>query len=132
MKEILFILRSRKEEVLLILKQGGDVSAFERVLDLEISKKENVKTLVIKRSLGIRGLDETIYKEKVVAALVGPLGKFELDGSCRIYSRFDEVWTAVVQLAEADALRLLQLKKVRVEWVNRGIRKHVEVAWCFR
>ena len=38
----------------------------------------------------------------------------------------------MIQLAEADAARLLQLGKLRIGWVACRIREHVEVARCFR
>ena len=69
--KVLSIRRTRKEEVLLVLKKGGGgVSAF-----------------------------------------------------C-----FGEMNTVVIQLAEADATRLLQLGRVKIGWVACRIREHAEVA----
>ena len=80
----------------------------------------------------IRDLGGNVEKEEFLAALSGALGKSDLNGSCRLYTRFCGVRIAVVQLAEVDALHLLQLGKIRVRWVNFRIREHAEVAWCSR
>ena len=37
--EVLSIRRTRREEILLVLKKGGDVSAFEKALDQAVRKK---------------------------------------------------------------------------------------------
>ena len=130
--EVLSIRRTRKEEILLVLKKGGDVSAFEKALDQAVGQKAEVKSLVSKRSVEIRDLDETITREKVVDALCIALGKPDLRDQCRLYKRFSGVQTTVVCLTEADARSLFGLGKLRVGWVNCRIREHVEVAHCFR
>ena len=48
--EVLSIRRTRREEVLLVLKMGVDVSAFEKALDQAVGQKADVKSLVSKRS----------------------------------------------------------------------------------
>ena len=80
----------------------------------------------------MRSLDETVEKEEVVAALCLALGRPALDGSCRLFTRFGGVKTAVMRLAEADAARLLQPGKLKIGWVACRIREHAEVARCFR
>ena len=130
--EVLSIRRTRKEEVLLVLKKGGDVSAFRKELDLAVGERAQISALVSTRSLEIRDLDETVEKEEVVSALCLALGRPAFEGSCRLFTRFGGVKTAVIRLAEADAARLLQLGKLRIGWVACRIRGHVEVARCFR
>ena len=130
--EVLSIRRTRREEILLVLKKGGDVSAFEKALDQAVGEKANVKSLFSKRTLEVRDLDETVTREEVVAALCIALGKPDLGDQCRLYKRFGGVQTAVVPLTEADARSLLGLGKLRVGWVNCRIRQHFEVARCFR
>ena len=71
-------------------------------------------------------------KEEVIAALAGALGRPDIDGHRRLHTRFGGVRTAVVQLADTDTSRLLQLGKVRVGWVNCRSREHAEVVRCFR
>ena len=66
--EVLSIRRTRKEEVLLVLKKGGDVSAFRKELDLAVGERAQISALVSTRSLEIRDLDETVEKEEVVSA----------------------------------------------------------------
>ena len=75
--EVLSIRRTRKEEILLVLKKGGDVSAFEKALDQVVGKRVEVKSLVSETSVDIRDLDETITREEqeVVAALCITLSK---------------------------------------------------------
>ena len=78
--EVLSIRRTRKEEILFILKKGRDVSAFEKALDQAVGQRAEVKSLVSKRSLEVRDLDETITREEVVAALCIAPGKQEPRG----------------------------------------------------
>ena len=130
--EVLYIRRTRKEEVLLVLKRGGDVSAFCKELDRAVGERVGISALFSPRSLKIRDPDETVEKEEVVSALRLALGRPVLDGSCRLFTRFGGVKTAVIRLVEADATRLLQLGKIRIGWVACRIREHAEVARCLR
>ena len=66
--EVLSIRRTRREEILLVLKKSGDVSAFEKALDQAVGEKTSEKSLVSKRTLEVRDLDETVRREEVVAA----------------------------------------------------------------
>ena len=113
-------------------KRGGDVSAFRKELDLAVGETAQISALVSTRSLEIRDLDETVEKEEVVSALYLALGRPALDGSCRLFTRFGGVKTAVIRLAEADAAHLLQLGKLRIGWVACRIHERAEVARCFR
>ena len=112
--EVLSIRKTREEEVLLVLKKGGDVSVFRKELDQTAGERAEISALVSTRSLKIRDLDETVEKEEVVSALCLGLGSLAFEGSCRLFTRFDGVKTAVIRLAEADAARLLQLGKLRI------------------
>ena len=130
--EVLSIRRTREEEVLLVLKKGGDVSAFRKELDLAVGERAQISALVSTRSLEIRDLDEIVEKEEVVSSLCLALSRPALDGSCRLFTRVGGVKTAVIRLAEAVVALLLQLRKLRIGWVPCSIREHVEVARCFR
>ena len=70
--------------MLLVLKKGGDVSSFEKALDQAFGEKANVKSLVSKRTLEVRDLDETVTREEVVAALCIALDKPDLGDQCRL------------------------------------------------
>ena len=94
--EVLSIRRTRREEILLVLRKGGDVSAFEKALEQAVWEKAEIKSLVLKRSLEVKDLDETVTREEVVAALCIALGKPDLGDQCRLYKRFGGVQTAVV------------------------------------
>ena len=50
-------------------ERGVDVSIFEKALDQAVGEKAEVKSLVSKRSLQVRDLDDTVTREEVVAAL---------------------------------------------------------------
>ena len=65
--EVLSIRRTRKEEVLPVLKKGGDVSAFRKQLDQAVGERAEISALVSTRSIEIRDLHETVEKEKVVS-----------------------------------------------------------------
>ena len=130
--EVLSIRRSRKEEVLLVLKKEGDVLAFRNELDRAVGEEAEILALVSTRFLEIRDLDETVEKEEVVSAMCLALGRLALEGYCRLFGRFGGVKTTVIQLAEKYAVRLLQLGKIRIGWVACRIREHAEVARCFR
>ena len=101
---------------ILVLKKGGDVPAFEKPLDQAVGEKAEVKSLVSKRSLEVRDLDETVTREEVVAALCIALGKPDLGNQCRLYKRFGGVQTTVVRLTDADARSLLGLGQVQGIW----------------
>ena len=77
-----------------------------------------MKSLVLKRSLYVRYLDETVTREEVVAALCIAPGKPDLGDQCRLYKRFGGAQTAVVRLTEADAQSFLGLGGLRAGWVN--------------
>ena len=96
--EVLSIHRTRREEILLVLKRMGDVSAFEKAFDQAVGLRTDVKSFVSKRSLEVRGLDETVTREEIVAALCIALGKPDLGDQCRVYKRFGGVQAAVVRL----------------------------------
>ena len=49
--EVLSIRRTRKKEVLLVLKNGGDVSAFHEELDRAVGERADTSDLVSMRSL---------------------------------------------------------------------------------
>ena len=104
----------------------------ERSSTWQSGKVAQISALVSTRSLEIRDLDETVEKEEVVSALCLALGRPAFEASCRLFTRFGGVKTAVIRLAEADAARLLQLGKLSTGWVEYRIREHVEVARCFR
>ena len=76
--EVLSIRRTRREEILLVFKKGGDVSAFKKALDQAVGEKAEVKSLVSKRSHGVKDLHETVTREEVVATLCITLGKPDL------------------------------------------------------
>ena len=61
--EVLFIWRTREEEVLLFLKKGGEVSAFREELDQAVGQRAEILALVLTRSFEIRDLNETIENE---------------------------------------------------------------------
>ena len=46
--EVLSIQRTRREEILLVLKRGGDVSTFDKALNQVVGEKAEVKSLVSK------------------------------------------------------------------------------------
>ena len=130
--EVLSIRRTRRDEILLVLRKGVDVSTCVKALDQAVGEKAEVKASVSKTSLEVRDLDKTVTREEVVAALCIALGKPNLGDQCRLYKRFGGVQTAVVRLTEADAWSLLGFGRLRVGWVNCRIREHAEVALCFR
>ena len=89
--KVLSIQRTMREEILLVLKGGGIISAFEKTLDQVVEQKAYVKSLVTKRSLEVRDFDETVTREEVVAALCIALGKPDLWDQYRLYMRFGGV-----------------------------------------
>ena len=78
--EVLSIQRTRKKEVPLVLKKGGYVSAFCKVLDQAVGERADISALVSTRSLEITDLDETIEKKEIVSALCLALGRPAHDG----------------------------------------------------
>ena len=72
--EVLSIRRTRKEEVLLVLKKGGDISASSEELDQAVGERAEISALVSTRSLEITDLDVTVKKEEGVSVLCLELG----------------------------------------------------------
>ncbi|XP_043464407.1 uncharacterized protein LOC122499895 [Leptopilina heterotoma] len=130
--EILSIRRSRKQEMLVILRRNQGVSSFSSKLAEALKDKADVCPIVTKRSLEIRDLDETTEVDEVTEAVSQTLGRTDLEMSCRLIplSRGEKI--AVVQLPEADADSLLKTAKVKIGWINCRIRPRVEVDRCFR
>ena len=112
--EVLSIRRTRRDEILPVLKKGGDVLASEKALDQVVEEKVNIKSLVSKRTVKVRDLDETVTREEILAALCIAVGKPKLGDQCRLYKRFGGVQTAVVRLTEANARSLLMLSRLMV------------------
>ena len=102
--EVLSTRRTRRKEILLVLKKGGDVPTFEKARDRAIGDKADLRSLVPKRTLAVRDIGD----------------------QCRLYKRFGSVL-----LTEAVTRSLLGLGKLRVGWAKCRIREHVEVARCF-
>ena len=71
--------------VLLVLRKGGDVSTFKKALHQAVGEKAEIKSLVSKRSLEVRDLDETVKRGEVVATICIVLGKIDLGDLCRLY-----------------------------------------------
>ena len=65
-EEVLSIRRTRKEKILLVLKKGCGVSAFEKALDQAVGQRADVNSLVSKRSLEVRDIDETVTRGRVL------------------------------------------------------------------
>ena len=82
--DVLSIRRTRREDVLLVLKKGGDDSAFRKELDRAVGERVGISALVSSRSLEIRDLDEIVEKEEVMSSLCLALGRPALDESCGV------------------------------------------------
>ena len=67
--EGLTIQRTRRDAILLVLKNGVDVSAFEKALVRVVGEKAKIRSLVSKRSFEIKDLDETVTRKEIVTAL---------------------------------------------------------------
>ena len=100
--KVLTIRRIRKEEVLRVLKNGGDVSALVKALRRAVEEEADVRALVLKRSQEISNLDETATSDEVVATLCLQLCRPDLDRPFRLYKRFIEVETISSIFLEAS------------------------------
>ena len=96
---VLSIWKTRKEEVLLVLKKGRDVSAFRKELAQAFGQRAGISALVSTTSLEIRNLDENVEKGEVVSALCLALDRPALDGSCRLFTILGGVKAALIGLA---------------------------------
>ena len=63
----------------MVLKKGGDVSAFKKTLDWVVQIRANISALVSKKRLEIRDLDESVEKKEVVTSMCLELGRRALD-----------------------------------------------------
>ena len=94
----LSVRRSRMEEILLVLKEWGDIPAFEKRLDQVVGQRADVKFFFSKRSLEVRDLDETVTREEVASALCMVARCFRCQGyghvshGCTLPDRKDACW----------------------------------------
>ena len=116
-------------------QKGGDVSAFEKELYRAVGDKADEMSLVSKRTLEVRDLEEPPQGERLLPRSASrwvnqASAWFTQPGftACRLYKHFGGVQTAVVRFTQRDARSLLGLGKLRVRWVNCRIREHVVVA----
>ena len=92
--EVLSKRRTRKEEILLVLKKWVEVPAFKKALVQAVGARADLRAL----------------------------GRDELGALCRLYFRLGGVNAAVVQLTEADAKNLLRLGKMR-PWLRPCVQR---------
>ena len=99
------VLQPLKEQSVKMEKLARALSVIQQGIlrkNQAVGQRADVKSLVTKRSLEVRYLDETVTREEVVAALCIALGKPDLGDQCRLYKRSGGVQTAVVCLIEAE------------------------------
>ena len=100
-------------EVLLVLKKGGDVSAFHKALDRVVGKRANIS------------------KSQRGPFKLGILKKPKRKKRSWLFPWLGGVKNAVIQMTVAEASPLLQLENIRIGWVEGSIREHA-VARYFR
>ncbi|XP_043468373.1 uncharacterized protein LOC122502403 [Leptopilina heterotoma] len=81
------IRRTFKQEVLLIVKKGGETLKFADSLFSALYGMAEVIPLVNKRSLEIKDLDEATTKSEMTSALKEKLGKSDLTMECKLLPR---------------------------------------------
>ncbi|XP_043465285.1 uncharacterized protein LOC122500429 [Leptopilina heterotoma] len=128
--EVLQIRRTFNQEALIVVKKGKEILKFTGALASVLKTEAEVISLVNKRTLEIKGLDETATSEDVVSAVRTKLEKPDLDIECRLLPRFSGTKVALVRLTEAESDSLLKVGKIKVGWINAAVRKHLEVARC--
>lgn len=92
----------------------------------------SVKEIVLKTTVEIRDLDETVTTEEVKQAVKRVLGDEALTGAVRLCNTLRGQALAFVELPEQDPLKLLDNGKVKIGWVICRIRRKIIVPRCFR
>ena len=85
--EVLSIRRTKKEEILIVLKKEQDNNAFSQALTKVIGSKTEVKPLISRESLEIRDLDEATTEEETIAAVRAKLAKEDLEVPCKLFTK---------------------------------------------
>ena len=93
------IWRIRKEEALLILKRARDVATFRKALDRVVGEKAEIVALFSRRPL---------RRKRSCLPCAWYWIDWPFRGPARLFTRIGGVKTAVIQMAETDAARLLQ------------------------
>lgn len=83
--------------------------------------------MVSMKSVKIVDLDETIRVFGVVQAVCGLLGNPNLEILCQLFTRYGNTKIAVLRLPVKDAESLIQVKRVKIVWINCRIRVRVAV-----
>lgn len=130
------IRRTQNGDVLLELGKPGDKAGFAASLKAALGDKGTVRSLDPKTSVEIRDLDGLSSETEVAEAIRKALPELKEGGAApKIWltkPNRSEQRTAVVQLGEKAANKLLSLQHLRVGWVSCRIRRRVEVPRCFR
>lgn len=127
------IRKTKKDEVLVTIKSGTDKSAsLKREIDRKLPAATTV-LLVKKRILHIRDMDETSTVEEVKDAICKSISispdKIDLRALRPAYGGRQHI-TAV--MAEYDALKLLELGKIKIGWVMCRILERVLETKCYK
>ncbi|XP_043462860.1 uncharacterized protein LOC122498924 [Leptopilina heterotoma] len=116
--EVLSIRRTKKQDLLFVLKKGRNFFTFSSRVTEAPKEKASVSPLVTKRSLEISDLDETAEIKDVEEALKKAVDRTDLEMSCRLLNLHGVVKMAAVQLPDADADALLKAGKIKIELLS--------------
>ena len=106
--------------------------AFQEAVQKVVKEKGKVSLRTPKVTLGLRDLDETVTKEKVINAL-----RTAVEGTCELDTHVigpspRGQMTTLVNTDPVTARKLLDKARVRVGWVNCRIRERVTMQRCFK
>lgn len=127
------IRRTKKDELLIVLRKGEQTSDFANIVEEELHGKAQVKPLTATRTVEIRDLDETAELQDVIGALKELLGSSApADIGCVLFRSYGGMQVALVSLPDAAANTLIELGRIRINLVNCRTRERTEVRRCLR
>ena len=125
--------RTKKEDILIVLKKGGKAEELKNSLTALVDGKAEVVTLTSKPRkmiLEIRHMDESTCDTEVTEALQVKLGRDVGDIGLKIYRGYGHTKTAVFTVPELDGENLLKDSRIAIGWNMCRVRKRVEVTQC--
>lgn len=126
------IKQTKSGDLLLQLQKGSNVKEVKDVIAAAIGTETTVLQLSQLITLDIRDIDGDTSNEEVQAALVSALNLPKEEVKVKaIRPAFGGTQMALVTMARAAALPLINEGKVRIGWVKARVRERVTVPRCF-
>lgn len=133
-EEVLRVRRTRKDELLIVLKKNKSSEAFNQKVAKSIQDMAELKPLYSRPTLEIRDIDEMASKEEVIEGVNKVLGGTSTNNEidCTMLRGYAGMQIALIKLPGRAAENILNKGKVRIGLVNCRVRTRLEVNRCYK